>query len=209
MSGVLIAKSMTKNGTVAHGSMPLSEPLLKTWKRNGRMACGSKKTQDQGRVSSIVPYAIERHMTHNRQEPKDGLKGADMRFAQIAEQEWMVKRMDDLISRQAAIDELNKLDVSDGVGISAIACGVQEAAISAIQNLHSAQPEQRWIPCSERLPSYCEDVILSIGKYCNVGYLVAVNDETDGEWYYSGWYHPTYDVSAWMPLPDPYKERRE
>ena len=48
--------------------------------------------------------------------------------------------MSDLISRQAAIDALNKLDVSDGVGISSIACGVQESAIIAIQHLPSAQP---------------------------------------------------------------------
>lgn len=44
----------------------------------------------------------------------------------------------DLISRQDAIDVLNKLDVGDGVGISSIACSVQESAISAIQHLPSA-----------------------------------------------------------------------
>ena len=49
----------------------------------------------------------------------------------------------DLIDRQAAINALNKLDVSDGVGISSIACSVQESAISAIQHLPSAQPERK------------------------------------------------------------------
>ena len=49
--------------------------------------------------------------------------------------------MKDPIERQAAIDALNKLDVSDGVGISSIACGVQELAIISIQHLPSAQPE--------------------------------------------------------------------
>ena len=47
--------------------------------------------------------------------------------------------MADYIARQAAIDALNKLDVSDGVGISSIACSVQGSAISAIQHLPSAQ----------------------------------------------------------------------
>lgn len=51
--------------------------------------------------------------------------------------------MSDLISRQAAIDALNKLDVSDGVGISSIACGVRESAIIAIQHLPSAEPERK------------------------------------------------------------------
>ena len=45
--------------------------------------------------------------------------------------------MADYIDRQAAVDALNKLDVSDGVGISSIACSVQESAISAIQHLPS------------------------------------------------------------------------
>ena len=49
--------------------------------------------------------------------------------------------MDDMISRQAAIDVLNKLDVTDGVGISSIACDLQEEAICGIQKLPSAQPE--------------------------------------------------------------------
>lgn len=56
--------------------------------------------------------------------------------------------MSDLIDRQAALDALNKLDVSDGVGISSIACGLQEEAIRSIENLPSAQPERkegRWI----------------------------------------------------------------
>lgn len=48
--------------------------------------------------------------------------------------------MSDLISRQAAIDELNKLDVSDGVGISSIACDLQEKAIRSIENLPAVQP---------------------------------------------------------------------
>ena len=54
----------------------------------------------------------------------------------------------DSISRQTAIDVLNKIDVSDGVGISSIACGVQESAIAAIQHLPSVQSERKkgkWI----------------------------------------------------------------
>lgn len=47
----------------------------------------------------------------------------------------------DCIDRQAAIDALNKLDVSDGVGISSIACDLQEEAIRSIKSLPSAQPD--------------------------------------------------------------------
>lgn len=49
--------------------------------------------------------------------------------------------MSDLINRQDAIDALIGLDISDGVGISCIASGVQYSAIRAIEDLPSAEPE--------------------------------------------------------------------
>jgi len=115
--------------------------------------------------------------------------------------------MDDLIRRHEAIDELNKLDVSDGVGISAIACGVQEAAISAIQNLHSAQPESRWIPVTERLPDDGAEVWVTTEMLFEV---------TRACWHKDSnlWCHPYHSDCllvlrpiAWMEmsLPKPYK----
>ena len=53
--------------------------------------------------------------------------------------------MKDVIYRQEAIDALNKLDVSDGVGISSVACDLQEEAIRSIENLLSAQPDKEKI----------------------------------------------------------------
>ena len=65
---------------------------------------------------------------------------------------------------------------------------------------------QQWIPCSERLPAYGEDVLISIGGYyCNVGHIVSVNEEEQYNWYFSGWYHLPNDVDAWMPLPEPWR----
>ena len=67
------------------------------------------------------------------------------------------------------------------------------------------QPEPKWISCSERLPAYGEDVLISIGGYCNVGHVVPVNEEERYNWYFSGWYHLPNDVDAWMPLPEPWR----
>ena len=53
--------------------------------------------------------------------------------------------MKDTVYRQKAIDALKKLDVSDGVGISSVACGLQEEAIRSIENLLSAQPDEEKI----------------------------------------------------------------
>ena len=99
--------------------------------------------------------------------------------------------MDDLISRQAAID----------------AFGLSEKA--EIQDVLEGLPSaQQWIPCRERLPAYGEDVLISIGGYCNVGHIVPVNEEEQYNWYFSGWYHLPNDVDAWMPLPEPYMGTR-
>ena len=65
--------------------------------------------------------------------------------------------MDDLISRQAAIDALNgQISVTGDINAKA----VQNYIRMVNQRLHdlpSAQPEQRWIPCSERLPEPPKD----------------------------------------------------
>ena len=112
----------------------------------------------------------------------------------------------DTINRQDAIDEIRK-------------CRFVVDAIEKIRALPSAQSEQskqRWIPCSERLPKEADY------KGCSECIDGAV-------WYYTdkgamglGYYYEstkawstTYDecpygeVIAWMPLPEPYKERRE
>ena len=127
--------------------------------------------------------------------------------------------MDDLISRQAAIDALDKR--FDSIPME------QTTEIlllrKDLRNLPSAQPEQRWIPCSERLPedgqrcivttkgrlsySYCE-----IASYSNNLYKVDEFDfydkkNTSGFYNYDseyGYYENT-DVIAWMPLPEPWR----
>lgn len=77
---------------------------------------------------------------------------------------------------------------------------------TCIMLVREAEEAERWIPVTERLPAYGEDVLISIGGYCNVGYVVPVNEEERYNWYFSGWYHSPNDVTAWMPLPEPYKE---
>ena len=47
----------------------------------------------------------------------------------------------DLISRQAAIDAVENIDCSDGVGISALKCEAVDDGVTAIKALPSAQPE--------------------------------------------------------------------
>ena len=90
------------------------------------------------------------------------------------------------------------------------------AEYRAIEALPSAQPEQRWIPCSERLPEdgrqvlvYARSVHFALAKYDEMR-------EADGtyekQWVTFDAWKPFYkikEVIAWMPLPEPYAERRQ
>lgn len=56
--------------------------------------------------------------------------------------------------------------------------------------------EERWIPCSERLPKESQNV-LTIDRYGDY----EINHIIDGdEWYWEP------SPVAWCPLPEPYKE---
>ena len=102
--------------------------------------------------------------------------------------------MSDLIERQTAI----------------------EWCLEGLNNMPSAQPE-RWIPCSERLPELDEDgysdkVLVCFSNF--TGCEVCEYRECDD---CHGWYVGDSDdnpedvgvhVIAWMPLPEPYAERR-
>lgn len=71
-----------------------------------------------------------------------------------------------------------------------------------------------WIPVSERLPENVCGVLVTVnGKHNNITFEnaleIAEYDNIEG-WIIEGyldWLDP--DVTAWMPLPEPYKESKE
>ena len=110
----------------------------------------------------------------------------------------------DCISRQAAIDEITEYGSGNTIYMS-----VAELK-RRIEHLPSAQPEQRWIPCSERLPQPNEEDADGFIK----AYLVQDSRWMDvARWNGDCWIAWGYgtaltNVIAWMPLPEPYAERR-
>ena len=87
--------------------------------------------------------------------------------------------------------------------------------------LPSAQPEQQWIPCSERLPEEDTEVLISYRYKEGEGDTDHVNIDitsygtvcfggreihTLKEWRQPfDYFHANYEVIAWMPLPEPYR----
>ena len=107
---------------------------------------------------------------------------------------------DDAISRRAAIEA-----VSHGCQEWRGIFGRCEENILA---LPSAQPEQRWIPCSERLPEHGGRYLISVLDGINRRTTVAPYLPRCKAWAMNG-RMAYWKVIAWMPLPEPYKEEAE
>ena len=102
--------------------------------------------------------------------------------------------MDDLISRQAAID--------------AIMCEPTDAHYPSwyaerLEQLPSAQPEPQWIPCTpDTMPSENDAYIVTC-----VGEGTKWTDVAEYSKRHKGWRYGLHsdNIIAWMPLPKPWE----
>jgi len=111
--------------------------------------------------------------------------------------------MSDLIDREEAIKAvydkdigmLTQWDIGRNAGI--------DYAIKQLEKLPSAQPEQRWIPCSETV-DIPDHEVMACDRYGEfiIGYL----DYKDEQWICESDDSLMYDPVAWCELPKPYKE---
>ena len=108
--------------------------------------------------------------------------------------------MKDLIERQAAIDALYEHEYSEY-------CPLDEVS-TILNDLLPAQPEQQWIPCSERLPEHGGRYLISVLDGINRRTTVAPYLPRCKAWTMTG-RMAYWKVIAWMPLPEPYKEVNE
>ena len=134
--------------------------------------------------------------------------------------------MSDLISRQAAIDAVCAVCVKSCDKIEFVYNAPQDEQVIlcpehyVLCTLPSAQPEQQWIPCSERLPDKYGLYLVTMTEKAKAEDLGFDLDEIDVRrmrYNSNGWLMPrhipawinaavTDEVIAWMPLPEPYRE---
>lgn len=115
--------------------------------------------------------------------------------------------MSDLISRKDVLHELDWCDY----GLK----DWQKWKLKAmVRDIPSAEPERRWIPCSERMPEFGEDVLitLSMGHLCKGEIVIAyLMYDNCNKLFWLDYVHSepyeTDEVLAWMPLPEPYIDR--
>ena len=110
----------------------------------------------------------------------------------------------DTISRQAAKKAYCKSFCHPGVFCPDGLCKEVNEAFDAVP---SAQPEPHWIPVSERLPEPRVDVWVN----SDIGQIQGYYEEHIGIWYASfgqGRDYLELIVTAWMPLPEPYRAER-
>ena len=137
--------------------------------------------------------------------------------------------MDDLISRQAAIDVLEERLQANGHSNVALVSELNRS-IRCLMQLSSAQHEPKWIPVKFRpmdseereywedqfgeeladedavmfdcpMPEDGQEILVSYRKWINMDKC-----EIDGGCYGLEGNGDWDDVIAWMPLPEPYKE---
>lgn len=96
---------------------------------------------------------------------------------------------DDLISRQQAIDALYNVDEYNS------------RSVTAIKNLPSIQPEQRWIPVTERLPEKSGYYLVTVDIGWKIVDVIFFNNGSG--------FLMANTVKAWKPTPEPYQGERK
>ena len=109
----------------------------------------------------------------------------------VAENVGRGRRMNRLLDEQAVVDVVD-FECGEWRGLA-------KTIVEKIEQLPSAQPEQRWIPCSERLPEKCGEYLVTreargVYRYLDIVKKTNISGQIAS------------DIIAWMPLPEPYWE---
>jgi len=112
--------------------------------------------------------------------------------------------MDDLISRRAAIDALGE-EPMVWSGKDEYEQGLNNQWQYDLNAIKAVPAAQQWIPCKERLPEESGMYIVSGKRKAWICKFIRINVAGVK---IGGWENDACNpvVTAWMPLPEPYKE---
>lgn len=117
---------------------------------------------------------------------------------------------EDCVSRSMAINKLKEHYFDEKLQSSkddpCVIDAMTDLDIRIIKALPSVTPTQKWIPVSERLPKMREQVICCEKDKVFIGHMTF---EHDGVPVFSTPHWNYFYVTAWMPLPEPYKAEME
>ena len=205
------------------------DALMEQFKRNTPIAIRAKLTVEG--LPSAQPYTDEeiQKMQDLEQAELDKAFELGKQAAQEDLQPTCNQLATDCISRQDVLNWLNDewdgmvLSVFDGIRNlpSAQPEPLTEEEMRLLKKLRSfhsgsyaklldklvasAQPEPQWIPCSERLPSEGENVLLCDTRFGNVAIGKLIRYNTSCCWEVDHWDCDIEDWQAWMPLPEPWR----
>lgn len=90
----------------------------------------------------------------------------------------------------ARLEEWNTSDLTDKA--------LYNFTLHRILEQPTIEPQQRWIPCSERLPDEGQKCLVCDKGSIGIDTYIGHGNPYNWKWY-------TRDYEAWMPLPEPYK----
>lgn len=82
---------------------------------------------------------------------------------------------------------------------------LDELVAEKVEEIKAAQTEQRWIPCSERVPETEDKVLCQTVTKKGISNFVIGYYMKESNYWACGM---NSNVIAWMPLPEPYKEEQ-
>lgn len=136
--------------------------------------------------------------TKQQPEPCEDAIGVTLHVAKISKRCSDFSDLDEVIECE---DVVSRTDVKEIVSFE---CGewrgLAKTIIKKIEDIPTVQPEQRWIPCSERLPEKPNMYTVTDSKGDVVRFIFTGTESSKKYW--------RRCAKAWMPLPEPYVERR-
>ena len=178
-----------------------------------------REAKDRARYDEAVKMAIEAlKSSEQTAESAQNVQDGNLNWAipSVLSNLVPVDVVAGILQNQLSLEEsMHRITKITGIGIDDL---VDLLAQGYELKAPSAQPEQRWIPCSERLPENDNEVLITVWD-AEDDYVEVYKGFYQGHEWWTQWCHGCSKIKgepcgeniviAWMPLPEPYKGGEE